>query len=318
MAVVKDHDTDEIGNEFPVGMRVLAIDDDPLSLFTLQTLLRRCQYDVTVTTDAVSALKLLKEKKSKFDLIITEVHMSEMNGFKLLELMQCWNLMDQPVILSSEDNDRNMVMKGIKLGACDYLAKPVRIEELQNIWLHVIRSKNIKSRVIWTEELHRSFVAAVIKLGVDKAVPRKILELMNVEKQLTREHVSSHLQKYRLHLKRISSKSAQQVESLQWGNQSSITNTYGETNFQGRDDQNQNDVICSSIDSRIPLNGVVDSEGHSPVAKAAKLDKSEIPAKIKLLPDPWTPESGLVTAALKIKREQLKAKFIDDLKKLYT
>lgn len=53
------------------------------------------------------------------------------------------------------------------------------------------------------------------------------------------------------------------------------------------------------------------------VAKAAKLEKSEIPAKIKLLPDPWTPESGLVTAALKIRREQLKAKFKDDLQKLY-
>lgn len=53
------------------------------------------------------------------------------------------------------------------------------------------------------------------------------------------------------------------------------------------------------------------------VAKAAKLDKFEIPAKIKLLPDPWTPESGLVTAALKIKRDQLKAKFKDDLQMLY-
>ncbi|XP_030481486.1 long chain acyl-CoA synthetase 8 isoform X2 [Cannabis sativa] len=53
------------------------------------------------------------------------------------------------------------------------------------------------------------------------------------------------------------------------------------------------------------------------VAKAAKLDKFELPAKIKLLPDPWTPESGLVTAALKIKREQLKAKFKDELKNLY-
>ncbi|KAL2252226.1 UNVERIFIED_CONTAM: Long chain acyl-CoA synthetase 8 [Sesamum indicum] len=52
-------------------------------------------------------------------------------------------------------------------------------------------------------------------------------------------------------------------------------------------------------------------------AKAAKLDKFEIPAKIKLLPDPWTPESGLVTAALKLKREQLKAKFKDELDKLY-
>lgn len=51
--------------------------------------------------------------------------------------------------------------------------------------------------------------------------------------------------------------------------------------------------------------------------KAAKLDKFEIPAKIKLLPEPWTPESGLVTAAFKLKREQLKARFNDDLKKLY-
>ncbi|KAI3851080.1 hypothetical protein MKX03_001083 [Papaver bracteatum] len=52
-------------------------------------------------------------------------------------------------------------------------------------------------------------------------------------------------------------------------------------------------------------------------AKVAKLDKFESPAKIKLLPDPWTPESGLVTAALKLKREHLKAKFKDDLNKLY-
>ncbi|KAI7746729.1 hypothetical protein M8C21_011534 [Ambrosia artemisiifolia] len=53
------------------------------------------------------------------------------------------------------------------------------------------------------------------------------------------------------------------------------------------------------------------------VGKEAKLDKFEIPAKIKLMPEPWTPESGLVTAALKLKREQLKAKFKDDLQILY-
>ncbi|KAM7271834.1 hypothetical protein ACFE04_031048 [Oxalis oulophora] len=56
----------------------------------------------------------------------------------------------------------------------------------------------------------------------------------------------------------------------------------------------------------------------SKVARAAKLEKFEIPGKVKLLADPWTPESGMVTAALKIKREQLKAKFKDDLKKLYS
>lgn len=55
----------------------------------------------------------------------------------------------------------------------------------------------------------------------------------------------------------------------------------------------------------------------SKVGKASKLDKFELPAKIKLLPEPWTPESGLVTAALKIKREQIKAKFKTELAKLY-
>ncbi|XP_022928374.1 long chain acyl-CoA synthetase 8 isoform X1 [Cucurbita moschata] len=55
----------------------------------------------------------------------------------------------------------------------------------------------------------------------------------------------------------------------------------------------------------------------SKVAKDAKLQKFEIPEKIKLVADPWTPESGLVTAALKIKREQVKAKFKNVLEQLY-
>lgn len=53
-------------------------------------------------------------------------------------------------------------------------------------------------------------------------------------------------------------------------------------------------------------------------AKQAKLEKFEIPAKIKLMSEPWTPESGLVTAALKLKREEIRKRFADDLSKLYT
>ncbi|CAN1240341.1 Long chain acyl-CoA synthetase 9, chloroplastic [Linum grandiflorum] len=45
--------------------------------------------------------------------------------------------------------------------------------------------------------------------------------------------------------------------------------------------------------------------------------KFEIPAKIKLLSNAWTPESGLVTAALKIKREAIRKTFSEELSKLY-
>lgn len=53
------------------------------------------------------------------------------------------------------------------------------------------------NQVDWTAELHRKFVQAVEKLGIDKAVPSRILEIMNV-KSLTRHNVASHLQ-VRLH-----------------------------------------------------------------------------------------------------------------------
>ncbi|KAK6277335.1 hypothetical protein POUND7_017658 [Theobroma cacao] len=62
-------------------------------------------------------------------------------------------------------------------------------------------------------------------------------------------------------------------------------------------------------------------EVHSSLVQIAKkscLEKFEIPAKIKLLSTPWTPESGLVTAALKIKREAIRKAFSEDLAKLYT
>ncbi|XP_074287072.1 two-component response regulator ORR24-like isoform X2 [Silene latifolia] len=214
---------------------------------------------------------MLRENKNNFDLVISDVHMPDMDGFKLLELVGLE--MDLPVIMLSANGDTKLVMKGITHGACDYLLKPIRLEELKNIWQHVIRKKKIeprdrnssncldkdsdgnalagansdqdvkfcrkrkdqnldddeeqdendsdnddpsaqkKPRVVWSVDLHRKFVAAVNQLGLDKAVPKKILELMNVEK-LTRENVASHLQKYRLYLKRISSVANQQANMV--------------------------------------------------------------------------------------------------------
>ncbi|XP_010265661.1 PREDICTED: two-component response regulator ORR23-like isoform X2 [Nelumbo nucifera] len=265
---------DEPRDQFPVGMRILAVDDDPTCLRLLDTLLRRCQYNVTTTSQAITALKMLRENRNKFDLVISDVHMPDMDGFKLLELVGLE--MDLPVIMLSANSDTNVVMKGITHGACDYLLKPVRLEELKNIWQHVVRRKKFdskghnnsnhqekphhgdneggqgptatgnterngkfnrkrkdqnededeeseenghenedpstqkKPRVVWSVELHRKFVAAVNQL---EAVPKRILDLMNVER-LTRENVASHLQKYRLYLKRISCVANQQANMV--------------------------------------------------------------------------------------------------------
>ncbi|RVW46793.1 Transcription activator GLK1 [Vitis vinifera] len=52
-----------------------------------------------------------------------------------------------------------------------------------------------KVKVDWTPELHRRFVQAVEQLGVDKAVPSRILEIMGID-CLTRHNIASHLQNF--------------------------------------------------------------------------------------------------------------------------
>ncbi|XP_016487452.1 two-component response regulator ARR2 [Nicotiana tabacum] len=277
-------------NQFPAGLRVLVVDDDPTCLRILEKMLWNCHYEVTKSNRAESALSLLRENRNGFDIVISDVHMPDMDGFKLLEHVGLE--MDLPVIMMSADDSKDVVMKGVTHGACDYLIKPVRIEALKNIWQHVIRKKkhewkdkdfdqsataeagdrqqkppedvdysssaneggNWKSskrrkeeedeteerddssslkkpRVVWSVELHQQFVQAVNQLGIDKAVPKKILELMNVP-GLTRENVASHLQKYRLYLRRLSGVS-QHPNGLNNSFMGHPEATYGMSSFNG-------------------------------------------------------------------------------------
>ncbi|EOA18947.1 hypothetical protein CARUB_v10007581mg [Capsella rubella] len=258
-------DSGSNSDPFPAGLRVLVVDDDPTCLMILERMLRTCLYRVTKCNRAEIALSLLRKNKNGFDIVISDVHMPDMDGFKLLEHVGLE--MDLPVIMMSADDSKSVVLKGVTHGAVDYLIKPVRIEALKNIWQHVVRKKrnewNVsehsggsledtggdrdrqqqredadnnsssvnegnwrssrkrkeeevddqgddkedtsslkKPRVVWSVELHQQFVAAVNQLGVDKAVPKKILEMMNVP-GLTRENVASHLQKYRIYLRRL-------------------------------------------------------------------------------------------------------------------
>ncbi|XP_044147420.1 long-chain-fatty-acid--CoA ligase 3 [Bufo gargarizans] len=50
---------------------------------------------------------------------------------------------------------------------------------------------------------------------------------------------------------------------------------------------------------------------------AATLEKFEIPAKLRLVSEPWTPETGLVTDAFKLKRKELKSHYQEDIERMY-
>ncbi|CAL5379656.1 unnamed protein product [Camellia sinensis] len=64
--------------------------------------------------------------------------------------------------------------------------------------------------MILNSDYENAYFVTALLMGIDKAVPKRILDMMNVEK-LTRENVASHLKKYLLYLKRISCVASQQA-----------------------------------------------------------------------------------------------------------
>ena len=70
---------------FPTGLRVLVIDDDLTWLRILEKMLKKCSYEVTTCCLAREALNLLRENKDGYDIVISNVNMPNMDGFKLLE-----------------------------------------------------------------------------------------------------------------------------------------------------------------------------------------------------------------------------------------
>ncbi|CAL9006229.1 unnamed protein product [Prunus brigantina] len=64
-----------------------------------------------------------------------------------------------------------------------------------------------KHKVEWTSQLQARFLEAVYCIGLEKAVPKRILEVMNVE-GLTRANIASHLQKYRMFLRKVAGRIA--------------------------------------------------------------------------------------------------------------
>lgn len=48
-----------------------------------------------------------------------------------------------------------------------------------------------------------------------------------------------------------------------------------------------------------------------------KLERFEIPLKVHLSPEPWTPETGLVTDAFKLKRKELRNHYLDHIERMY-
>ncbi|XP_043698504.1 two-component response regulator-like APRR3 [Telopea speciosissima] len=121
-------------------LRVLLVENDESTRHIVATLLRKCSYQVAAVADGLKAWEVLNEKHYNFDLVLTEVVMPSLSGIGLLSKIMsneiCKNI---PVIMMSANDSIGIVFKCMLKGAADFLVKPVRKNELRNLWQHVWR-----------------------------------------------------------------------------------------------------------------------------------------------------------------------------------
>lgn len=102
--------------------RVLVVDPDPEETTVLEMRLAEHGYDVVVARDADTALKRLAD--AQFDMLITEVELPGVDGFKFLSRVKSGAQPDLPVLVLTRRADRESVDRGFGLGIADYLVKP--------------------------------------------------------------------------------------------------------------------------------------------------------------------------------------------------
>uniref|UniRef100_A0A1J3CC63 Two-component response regulator-like APRR9 n=1 Tax=Noccaea caerulescens TaxID=107243 RepID=A0A1J3CC63_NOCCA len=126
-------------------LRVLLVESDDSTRQIITALLRKCSYKVVAVSDGLAAWETLKEKSHNIDLILTELDLPSISGFALLALVMeheaCKNI---PVIMMSSQDSITIVLKCMLRGAADYLIKPMRKNELKNLWQHVWRRLSLR------------------------------------------------------------------------------------------------------------------------------------------------------------------------------
>jgi len=105
-------------------LSILIVDDDELNRYTLARRLTRDGFaNLGMASNGVEALAALRQ--DKFDLILLDIMMPELDGFGVLEAMKAdATLAGIPVIVISANDDNAKFVRAIELGAMDYLAKP--------------------------------------------------------------------------------------------------------------------------------------------------------------------------------------------------
>ncbi|MCE3217207.1 hypothetical protein HAX54_011058 [Datura stramonium] len=122
------------------SIKVLLVENDDSTRHVLTALLRNCKYEVIQAANGLQAWNILENHTNQIDLVLSELVMPCLSGIGLLcKIMSHKTHKNIPVVLMSSHDSVGLVFKCLSKGAADFLVKPIRKNELKNLWQHVWR-----------------------------------------------------------------------------------------------------------------------------------------------------------------------------------
>ena len=177
-----------------------AEDDETLAFLTKDNLEQN--YEVTHCSDGEMALETFKN--DSFDVCVFDIMMPKMDGFELAEAVRKLNS-DVPILFLSAKTLKEDRIKGLRIGADDYLVKPFSIEELL-LKIEIFLKRTNKNTVVENKNY------AVGKYQFDS----KNFLVFNADEKITLTQRESDLLKFFIENKNVVLKREQILKSL-WG-----------------------------------------------------------------------------------------------------
>ncbi|RLE18892.1 MAG: hypothetical protein DRJ65_20870 [Acidobacteria bacterium] len=161
---------------------ILIIDDDvAVTNYLMVFLMQSETFEPTVINESLEVPPLLEQET--FDIILLDMDMPNLSGIDLLKMIR-ENGIETPVIVLSGVNDVDLAVKALKLGAFDYLTKPVDDEYLLEVVEKALRNRDLRNNISsLPDELSRDDLAyeeAFARLPTEN--PEMIHLLHRVEK----------------------------------------------------------------------------------------------------------------------------------------
>ena len=157
---------------------LLIVDDEPNTLASLSRAFRLAGHDATVCDNAPKALEFARSQN--FDLIFSDVVMPGKDGLSFLEDLRAQGIA-VPVVMMSGQAHIEMAVRATRLGALDFLEKPVSTEKLLLTVENVLRLRRLESEnrqlrqrlgkheIVWTSEVMRKVMAQVERVAASES-----------------------------------------------------------------------------------------------------------------------------------------------------